>query len=63
MVKASKSNTGLSRLKGHKHQSQNGDYCFNAFLSIEIGYNMVYVMYMAALDLTSRAHAHTDDMH
>ena len=32
MIKASKNNRSLPSAMGHKHQSQNDNYCFNAFL-------------------------------
>ena len=43
MIKASKNNC-LSRAMGHKHQSQNDDHSFNAFLFITNRFNHICIL-------------------
>ena len=43
MIKASKNNRSLPHAMGHKHQSQNDDYCFNAFLCTKSSFNQMWM--------------------
>ena len=43
MIKVSKNNRSLPRAMGHKLQSQNDDYCFNAFLCTKSRFNHSWI--------------------